>query len=102
MGWGRCSCKNCIFGNPNQFASVQKISPKQVDELIRLEGEFMCTINRKCGLQQVIDKGKVYDAITEELAALATSHEYTLPIIIPESEPWILPAGAFGESCGPT
>ncbi|WP_185153829.1 hypothetical protein [Dysgonomonas sp. 520] len=88
--------------NKNQFASAAKISPKQIDELIRLEDEFGCTINQKCGLQQLIDKGKAYTAITEELADLAIGYDYNLPIIIPESESWILPAGAFGESCGPS
>jgi len=100
MGWGRCSCKLCIFGNKNQFASAARISPKQVSEVIKLESEFGYTINRKCGLQTLIDSGEVYSAITEELAALATSYNYDLPIFIPEDEPWILPAGAFGESCG--
>ena len=102
LGWGRCSCKMCIFGSRNQFASADKISPEQIKEIIQLEKEFGCTINRKCGLQTLIDSGKAYDAITEELAALATSHEYNQSIIIPESEAWILPAGAFGENCGPS
>lgn len=26
--------------------------------------------------------------------------EYDLPIILPRDEPWVLPAGAFGENCG--
>jgi 3'-phosphoadenosine 5'-phosphosulfate sulfotransferase (PAPS reductase)/FAD synthetase len=99
MGWGRCSCKLCIFGNKNQFASTARISPEQVSEVIKLENEFGCTINRKYGLQRLIDSGEVYSSITKELAALATSHNYNQTIIIPEDEPWILPAGAFGENC---
>ncbi|MBF0648746.1 phosphoadenosine phosphosulfate reductase family protein [Dysgonomonas sp. GY75] len=100
MGWARCSCKLCIFGNKNQFASAAKISLEQVIEVIKLENEFGYTINRKCGLQELIDSGKAYDAITDEPAALATSYNYNLPVIIPDNEPWILPAGAFGEGCG--
>jgi hypothetical protein len=100
MGWGRCSCKLCIFGNKNQFASAARISPEQVSEVIKLENEFECTINRKCGLQTLIDSGEIYSAITEELAALATSYNYNQSIIIPDMEPWILPVGAFGENCG--
>lgn len=26
--------------------------------------------------------------------------EYDLPIILPRDEPWLLPAGAYGENCG--
>lgn len=100
MGWGRCSCKFCIFGNKNQFASAAKISPVQIAEVISLEDEFKCTINRSCSLRKLIDSGTVYENITKELAELATSYNYDLPIIIPESEVWLLPAGAFGENCG--
>lgn len=100
MGWGRCSCKLCIFGNRNQWASVYKISPEQVQEKINLEKQFNCTINRKSGLQALISKGVAYDTITEKLATLATSFDYTKPIFIPENETWILPSGAYGENCG--
>lgn len=34
MGWGRCSCKFCIFGNKNQFASAASISPEQIGKII--------------------------------------------------------------------
>lgn len=100
MGWGRCSCKLCIFGNKNQFASAAKISPVQIAEVIDLENEFKCTINRSKSLRALIDSGIVYENVTTQLAALATSYNYDLPIIIPESEEWLLPAGAFGENCG--
>lgn len=100
MGWGRCSCKFCIFGNKNQFASAARISPLQINELSNLEREFGCTINRKCDLQSLINVGEVYSSISEELATLATGYNYNQPIIIPECDPWILPAGAFGENCG--
>jgi hypothetical protein len=39
--------------------------------------------------------------MTKELAELAMSKVYSKEIILPESEEWVLPAGAFGESCGP-
>jgi 3'-phosphoadenosine 5'-phosphosulfate sulfotransferase (PAPS reductase)/FAD synthetase len=101
MGWGRCSCKFCIFGNKNQFASAAKISPNQIKSLINLEKEFGCTIHRsKSGLESLIQSGTVYENITEEPATLATSYDYNLPVIIPDNEEWILPAGAFGENCG--
>lgn len=86
--------------NKNQFASAAKISPVQIAEVISLEDEFKCTINRSCSLQKLIDSGTAYENMTSQLAALATSYTYGLPIIIPESEEWLLPAGAFGENCG--
>jgi 3'-phosphoadenosine 5'-phosphosulfate sulfotransferase (PAPS reductase)/FAD synthetase len=102
MGWGRCSCKGCIFGNKNQFASAAKISPKQIESLIRLEREFGCTIHRKLSLEKLIQSGSAYENITEKLASLATSYDYNLPVILPENEEWILPCGAFADSGCPT
>lgn len=37
MGFGRCSCKFCIFGNKNQFASVAQISPALFNYIALLE-----------------------------------------------------------------
>src|SRR5690606_35884291 len=33
LGFSRCSCKFCIFGNANQFATANYISPKIGDEM---------------------------------------------------------------------
>lgn len=98
LGWGRVSCKYCIFGNNNQFASAYTISPKQGDKIMRYENKFDCTIKRDKSIRQLIDKGTPYSSITEDLKKVATSYKYNLPIIMGK---WILPAGAYGESCGP-
>lgn len=99
LGWGRVSCKFCIFGNANQFASAYKISPNQGEEIILLEDSFGVTIKRKVGLRELIAGGTVYENMETELIALATGYCYTESIFM---EKWILPKGAFGESCGPT
>lgn len=44
LGWGRVSCKYCIFGNANQFASAYLLSPTQGDEIMYYEDSFGCTI----------------------------------------------------------
>jgi 3'-phosphoadenosine 5'-phosphosulfate sulfotransferase (PAPS reductase)/FAD synthetase len=98
LGWGRVSCKFCIFGNANQFASAYSISPKQGEEIIFFEESFGCTIKRDISLRKLIDKGTPYKSISKEIAHIATSTKYDLPIVM---DTWQLPAGAFGESCGP-
>ncbi len=97
MGWGRVSCKFCIFGNANQFASANFVSPKQGKEIMQFEQAFGFTIKRDTTLEGLMSKGKIYEAITEELKKIATSYTYELSIFI---DNWFLPAGAFGESCG--
>lgn len=100
LGWGRCSCKFCVFGNKDQFASVAKISPKQTQLIIQLEKEFDCTINRKKDLPSLITSGTPYRSITDELVVLATNHCYDQEIFFTSNQKWELPPGAFGDSCG--
>lgn len=100
LGWGRVSCKFCIFGNANQFASAHRISPEQSNTIINLENDFGVTIKRKTGLKELIDSGKPYEDMDEEIVALATGYTYTENIIIGNAN-WCLPKGAYGESCGP-
>jgi 3'-phosphoadenosine 5'-phosphosulfate sulfotransferase (PAPS reductase)/FAD synthetase len=66
LGFGRCSCKFCIFGNANQFASAYKISPNQGDEIISYEQEFGKSIKRNVYLPDLIQKGMPYEAIENE------------------------------------
>lgn len=95
MGFGRCSCKFCVFGNQHQFASAACISRHKADMLIAFEKEFGTTLKRDTDLKTLIRKGKPYEAITPQLSALATSFNYNAPVIVPERDRWALPAGAF-------
>lgn len=99
MGFGRCSCKFCVFGNQHQFASAACISKHQANDLIQFEKDFGYTLKRDTDLSTLIQKGEPYESITPELALLATSYEYNRSIIIPDGEKWMIPAGAF-KKCG--
>lgn len=97
LGWGRVSCKFCIFGNANQFASAFAISPDQGQKLVDYENQFGVTIKRNISLAELAAKGTPYEMSTD-MISLALSDEYHESIFV---ENWTLPAGAFGESCGP-
>jgi len=99
MGWSRCSCKFCIFGNSDQFASAKEISPQIFQKIVDLEKDFDTTIKRKRSLELLIQEGEPYKDITDELKKTAISNEYLGEII---SNNWFLPSGAYGEGCGPT
>lgn len=103
LGWGRCSCKFCIFGNANQMASAFHISPNEGNYMVELEKQFGHTMKRigknNVNLASFIEKGTPYPSIDEFWTAIALSDTYELDIIMNE---WYLPAGAYGESCGPT
>ncbi|MEM7485827.1 MAG: phosphoadenosine phosphosulfate reductase family protein [Bacteroidota bacterium] len=99
MGWSRCSCKYCIFGNADQFASAYKVSPEQGNVLIDMENYFGVTMKRDKNLSTLIQSGNPYGFIDERMSSLSKSKKYYGQII---TESWALPAGAYGESCGPS
>jgi hypothetical protein len=53
-------------------------------------------------LETLIQSGTVYKNVSPESAVVATGYNYSLLVIIPENEEWIIPAGALGENCGST
>lgn len=99
IGFGRLSCMSCIFGSPNQWASVRHIAPDRFKQISDYEKLFEYTINRKHSVETLADRGKPYEAISRELIESAMSSSFCEPVLV---EDWILPAGAFGESVGPT
>lgn len=98
LGWGRVSCLACIFGSADQWASVLELSPEHFWTIAETEEEFGSTIQRKRSVLDSAVAGTAYDTMTPELAELALSTSYEEEILV---DNWTLPAGAFGESCGP-
>ncbi|MBD3627630.1 phosphoadenosine phosphosulfate reductase family protein [Cyclobacterium sp.] len=100
LGWSRCSCQFCIFGNADQFASAAEIGRLIWQELVAFEKDFRHTMKRNATLTDFIKKGKPYKGVfDDELRQLSQSTEYPLPITV---DPWVLPPGAFAEGSGPT
>ena len=100
LGWGRLSCRACIFGSADQWATVKDIAPEQFAHIARLEQRFGKTIHRTLPVTAQAAKGT--SSIPADMDAerqQATSHGYTLPVTTAE---WTLPAGAFKECGGPS
>jgi len=107
-GFGRCSCAFCIFGSPNQMAAAADLLPEQFDELVKVENEIGYTMHsRKVKRQTVgvdlleyVARGESFAAdAPAEVREACGSREYTGPVL---TDSWQLPAGAFGESNGPS
>lgn len=98
MGWSRCSCKFCIFGNKQQMSSAAYVSPDQAARIVEVEKDFGCTMKRDGSIDTYMSS-QPYSSITPELIELSTSKTYTGNIFTGD---WKLPSGAYGESCGPT
>lgn len=77
------------------------INPEQFAGVAGYEEQFGKTIKRKLSVVQLAEKGRPYPTMTEADARAAVGEMFDEPVILPPGE-WRLPAGAFGESCGPT
>lgn len=102
LGFGRASCALCIFCSRNQVATARTILPQQFDRVSAYETRWGKTIQRKESIMQRADGGQVHTSARDPyLVELARSESFEEPIILTDGE-WVLPAGAFGESVGPT
>lgn len=99
LGWGRVSCALCIFGSKDQWATARRVLPRQFEAVADLESEFTMTIREGATIRQLADTGNAYDSVTPERVAAARSSDYSQQVIM---DNWQLPAGAFGDSAGPT
>ena len=103
LGWGRLSCRTCIFGNANQWATIRAAYPLHFLKISAREAQTGFTIQRKFSVVELADRGTPYAAALSqpELVALGDAHEWRGPIRV-SPDTWKLPAGAYGESAGPT
>ncbi len=100
LGYSRCSCMHCIFGNKDQFATSAYLDPCGIQRISNIEKDSGLTIKRKYSVPELISKGIVYNGVSnKKLAKLAMSIKYECNIIISK---WELPSGAYGDSCGPS
>lgn len=102
LGWGRCSCAGCIFGSDSQWASLRAVNPGQFAQIAAYEERFGWTIRRDEDIVATADRGRPYSGIAPELIREALDKAWDRPIILPRELPWILPAGAFGDTVGPS
>ena len=99
-GFGRVSCMTCIFGAPDQWATVRAHAPERFRRIADYEAQFGVTIHRKRPVTERVLAGTAYAAAPSGIdAALCESHEETVAVPVDQ---WELPAGAFGEKAGPT
>lgn len=99
LGYARCSCACCIFGNKDQWASTRVVVPEQFEDVATYESLFLKTIDRKLSLSAKADQGTPYSA-TKNAAVVAEARnaDWNEPVILDE---WVMPAGAFEALDGP-
>jgi 3'-phosphoadenosine 5'-phosphosulfate sulfotransferase (PAPS reductase)/FAD synthetase len=96
MGFGRVSCRTCIFGSPSQWATIHRDFSKTFNRIAAIEIQLGHTIDTKRSIVDMADMGIAYPVNLEAIAA-AESEEWFIPIF---NDNWKLPLGAFGEQNG--
>lgn len=104
LGWGRTSCLACIFGNADQWASVNAIAPERLVKISSYEKSFGKTIRRNKTVDELVAEGQEFVSDKpEQIKKIAMSHDaFTKEhFFTPKNESWKLPAGAFKKCGGP-
>lgn len=100
LGWGRLSCRACIFGSPAQWATMRLVFPTAFARVAACEAASGKTIHRSLNVVQLADRGTPFPAALLQPDELAQADDpaWRLSIL---ADPWTLPAGAFGDHAGP-
>lgn len=103
LGWGRLSCLSCIFGSANQWATIAAVFPLHFERVASREEASGKTIRQGRSVRELAAAGTPYREARErpDLVARANARTWRGPVIV-TPEAWTLPAGAYGESAGPT
>lgn len=92
----------CIYNGPRVWATINRYFPKRADAIAAYEDKFGTTISRN--RINVLDLGataRPFDIQDMEALEQAYTSDYFLPVRVPEGQPWVMPAGAFGrDGCG--
>jgi len=98
LGWSRASCRACIFGGKDEWATIRKIAPQQFTQIVNYEREFKVTIHRKDSVEVRAEQGTPFNT-DPYWVELANSQHFNRSVFM---EPWTLPPGAYGNGCGPS
>ena len=104
LGFGRLSCRCCIFGSADQWATIRTLYPDAFDQLAAYEHQFQHTLRKGITLPDFADRGTPYRAALDQPRLAAAANDPACPagpIAVPPAD-WTLPAGAFTNQAGPT
>lgn len=103
LGWGRSSCRKCVFNSPVIWATLNHYFPNSIDPIANYETLFGTTISRsRKNVVELANSTRPIEINDREALLQATRSDYYLPII-GSADAWLLPPGAFEKSgCGPS
>jgi hypothetical protein len=78
---------------------MRVVDPEGFEKIAQYEKSFGITIHRTRSVHAQADRGTVLPGARTKWRDIAMSAEFNIPIT---RDPWELPAGAYGDSTGPT
>jgi 3'-phosphoadenosine 5'-phosphosulfate sulfotransferase (PAPS reductase)/FAD synthetase len=104
LGFGRTSCMTCIFLGADEWASLFELDPDRVRRVAAYEAQFGHTITQGLTVLDQAARGRSFMGDKPEwLRRLALGRAYPADgVLLPQGEPWVLPAGAYRRGGGPT
>jgi len=102
-GYGRVSCAGCIFSGDREWAILRELLPAQFARIEAREQELIGTIDRAGRtVTERADAGtaSIDVAALRQYRTLVQARDVQAPLVDPAN--WVLPAGAFKHTPGPT
>ena len=91
LGWNRCSCQTCIFGDPHIWATIAFIDRRKIDKMAATEQQLNFTLYSKRNIVDTVAAGTPLKDLDPFWVHQALNH-FNAPIILSN---WKLPKGAF-------
>ena len=100
IGYGRTSCRTCVFSTKNAWATLKEAYPATLAQMAEREARTGKTVRRNATVLEQAAAGTPYAAACSDPdgVRLANQTEWTLPMTM---DPWFPPPGAYGETDGP-
>lgn len=102
LGFGRSSCRTCIFNNARIWTTLRHYFPGSLDGIAAYEDRFGTTISRnRINVLDLSNTAEPIEIDDEDALKHALQTDYTLPVI--DTSGWKMPIGAFSaHGCGPS
>lgn len=108
LGFGRASCRSCVFLRQDDWATLNKIDPEIIKEITDYEKEFGVTMGyekqrAKKGLPQLNVQERSLLGTARDVdpfwVNVANSRDWNLPVWLPPKK-WKMPSGAYASTEG--
>ncbi len=98
LGWGRCSCQTCIYGQKDAWASIMDLNPEKIARIAELEIQMNFTMYDNKTIYDKLENGSSWVTDKSDYWKKQATENFDAPIVV---ENWTMPPGANNmENCG--